>query len=98
MPNVISCMFGWSAIDRAAVGVLGAGQRLAKELGGKHGVLLVGAAKESIVAELANLADFVHIADHPLLAGYQCETTLTALALACGSLQPHAVLLGNDTY
>src|SRR5437879_6227521 len=111
MPNVISCIFGWSGLDRAAVGVLGTGQRLAKELAGKHCVLLVGAATDSAVTnlaaatipgtlldELACFADSVHTTDHPLLAKYHSETTLVALTQACGALQPHAVLLGNDTY
>jgi len=98
MPNVISCIFGWNAMDRAAAGLLGAGQRLSRELGGKHCALVLGAAPEPLLAELANLANSVHIADHPLLAKHHCETTLTALAQACGSLQPHVVLLGNDTY
>jgi electron transfer flavoprotein alpha subunit len=97
MPNVISCIFGWNELDRAAAGLLGAGQRLAKDLNGKHCVLLVGTATAPLLDELAYLSDTVHIADHPLLAKYHSETTLSGLVQACRSLQPHAVLLGNDT-
>ena len=55
MPNVISCLFGWNGLDRTAAGVLGAGQRLAKQAGGKHCVLLVGTAPEALLAELSHL-------------------------------------------
>jgi electron transfer flavoprotein alpha subunit len=96
MGNVISCIFGWNGLDRASLGILGAGQRLAKELDAKHFVLLVGAS--AAIDPLADFADSVHIADDPLLAKYHSETTLTALAQACGFLEPHTVLLGNDTY
>jgi len=98
MPNVIGCLFGWNSLDRAASGVLGAGQRLAKQAGGKHGVLVVGTASASLLAELSHLADSIHLADHRLLSGYHSETTLTALTQACQGLQPAAILLGNDTY
>src|SRR5438132_8301639 len=98
MLNVINCIFGWNELDRAAAGLLGAGQKLAKDLNGKHCVLLVGAATAGSLDELSYLSDFVHIADHPLLAKYHSETTLSGLVQAFRSLQPHAVLLGNDTY
>jgi len=98
MPNVISCIFAWNEFDRAAAGLLGTGQRLAKDLNGKHCVLLMGAATPGSLDELSYLADSIHLADHPLLAKYHSETTLAGLVQACRSLQPHAVLLGNDTY
>jgi len=98
MPNVISCIFGWNELDRAAVGILGAGQRLAKDLNGKHCVLLVGMAPATVLDELSYLADSGHGADRPLLGKYHSETTLAGLVQACRSINPHIVLLGNDTY
>src|ERR1041385_7324078 len=99
MPNVISCIFGWNALDRATLGLLGAGQRLAKELGAQHAVLVLGTSLEaSAQAEIAALADSVHLANHELLAKYHSENTLSALTQACKTLEPQAVLLGNDTY
>jgi len=83
MPNVISCIFGWNEFDRAAAGLLGAGQRLAKDLNGKHCVLLVGTVTAPLLDELAYLSDTVHISDHPLLAKYHSETTLAGLVQAC---------------
>src|SRR6185503_5499083 len=98
MSNVVTCIFGWSPLDRGAFGLLGAGQRLAKQLDGKHCVLLMGTSPEATVSKLTEYADALHLADHPLLAKYQSEITLTAMAQACGSLKPEAVLFGNDTY
>ena len=57
MPNVISCIFGWNELDRAAAGLLGAGQRLAKDLNGKHCVLLVGTATAPLLDELDFIDD-----------------------------------------
>ncbi len=95
---VVSCVFGWTEIDRATLGVLGAGQRLAQELAGQHAVLIVGSPSELLLSDVAKFADCVHIAEHPLLASYHSETTLTALADVCRQLNPQAVLLGNETY
>jgi electron transfer flavoprotein alpha subunit len=96
--SVVSCLFGWNPIDRAALGVLGAGQRLAEQLAVEHAVLILGAASETAVAELSKFADIVHLAEHPLLASYHSETTLTALTDLGRALKPQAVLFGNEIY
>jgi electron transfer flavoprotein alpha subunit len=95
---VVSCLFGWNEVDRSALGVLGAGQRLAKQLAVPHAVVFIGDAPENAVAEASKFADLVHVAQHPLLASYQSEVTLTALTDLCRSLNPQAVLLSNETY
>lgn len=98
MGSVVSCLFGWNPIDRAALGVLGAGQRLAKQCSVEHVVVIVGGASETSVADASKFADVVHVAEHPLLASYHSETTLTALTQIGRSLKPQAVLLGNEIY
>src|ERR1044071_4303879 len=98
MSNVISCIFGWNEFDRSGAGLLGTGQRLAKELNANHSVLVVGGASEKLLHELASLSDAIHLAEHPLLATYHSELTLTAIAEACRPLKPRAILLGNDLY
>src|SRR5262245_54206422 len=98
MSTIVSCIFGWSPLDRGAFGLLGAGQRLAKQLDGKHCVLLMGTSPEATVSKLKEYADGLHLADHPLLAKYHSEITLTAMTQAWGSLRAEAILLGNDTY
>src|SRR5436190_680598 len=98
MSNVVSCIFGWNGLDRAVLGILGCGQRLAKQVEAKHCIFLLGESTEASLSELARFADSLHVARHPLLAKYHGETTLAALTQACGTLQPFAILLGNDTY
>jgi len=98
MSNVVSCIFSWNGLDRAVLGILGCGQRLAKQVEAKHCIVLLGQSTEATLSELAGFADSIHVANHPLLVRYHIETTLTALTQACGTLQPFAILLGNDTY
>jgi len=65
MTNVSSFIFAWNELNRVAAGLLGTGQRLAKDLNGKHCVLLMGAATPGSLDELSYLADSIHLADHP---------------------------------
>jgi electron transfer flavoprotein alpha subunit len=85
-------------MDRAAQGLLGAGRRLADSLGGKLVALALGPANDALNAAAATVAETVLVADHPLLADYQPETSLSALAAILKPLAPAAVLLGNDSY
>ncbi|MEQ1829209.1 MAG: electron transfer flavoprotein subunit alpha/FixB family protein [Pirellula sp.] len=94
---VVSCVFSWTGINRSALGTLGAGQRLARELACKHVCLLVGPMSETNASEVTPFVDRLVIADHPLLDSYHCETVLTALTGVCKHLNPKAVLFGNET-
>ncbi len=80
------------------MGVLGAGQRLARDLACKHVGLIVGPASDPLIAEATEFSDRIVVAEHLLLNSYHSETTLTALTEVCKQLNPKAVLFGNDTY
>ncbi len=80
------------------MGVLGSGQRLARDLACKHVGLIVGPTSDALIAEATKFADRIVVADHPRLESYHGETTLTALTDVCKPLNPKAVLFGNDTY
>ena len=95
---VLSCIFGWTGINRSAMGVLGAGQRLAQDLACKHVGLMVGPVSEANIAEAAKFANSLAIADHPQLNCNDGETTLNALNEACRQLHPKAVLFSNESY
>ena len=95
---VVSCVFGWNKVDRATLGVLGAGQRLAHAKNGRHCVLVVGSEAQSLVSEVASFASSVHVVSHPELTEYRFETTLSVLTDACRQLSPDIVVLGNETY
>jgi len=96
--DVVCCLWGRAGLDRAAQGVLGAGRRLADSLGGKLRAVILGPADSSLISGTQAVADTVITADHPLLAQYNPETYLTALASVIKPLAPQAVILGNDTY
>jgi electron transfer flavoprotein alpha subunit len=87
-----------AAFDRAVQGLLGAGQRLARELGGRQIVAIVGPADATIVEQIANRSHAVLRADQPALADYQPESSLRALEALCRQSGAGVILLANDTY
>src|SRR5690349_18237926 len=95
MNEVIVCIFASSGFDRAAQGILGAGRRLADQLGVPFRALVIGNSPSDEIAKIANV---VTIADQPELAEYQTETMLSVLTQFCKERKPRAVLLSNDTY
>ncbi len=98
MQDVVCCLWARAGWDRAAQGVLGAGRRLADALGGKLRAVVLGTADDALNSHAAAVADTVVVADHELLAEYNPETYLAALATLAKQLSPQAVLLGNDSY
>ncbi len=98
MINIVSCLLPLFEFDRATEGLLGESQRLAKALGGSHVVVIAGHAEDSKVSAVAEYADRLIVAEHSDLTSYQPELCLSVLRSVCASLQPHAILLGSDTY
>ncbi len=98
MSDVVTCLWGRAGWDRAAQGLLGAGRRLADELGGKLRTIVLGPADEALVTAAQAVADSVVIAEDETLAEYNPESYLAALTAACQKFAPRAVLLGNDAY
>jgi electron transfer flavoprotein alpha subunit len=96
--NVVICLFGKNGFDRAALGVAGAGRRLADEFGAKLQAVIIGAADAAMIDAAKAVADGVVVADNPELSEYQTELYLSATAQICQGLSPKAVLLSNDTY
>ena len=95
--DVVICLSASSGYDRAAQGVAGAGRKLADELSGSLRAVVVGAADDQMLADVAEVADAVIVADQPELADYQPESYLAAFEHICRQLEPAAVLLGSDT-
>jgi electron transfer flavoprotein alpha subunit len=94
--DVLCCWFGSAGGDRASEGLLGAGRRLADDLGGGlHGVVL-GPCDDGTNA--ARVVDALHVADRISLAAYSPEQALCALTTVSKELRPRAVLLANDSY
>lgn len=96
--NVVICLLSKNGFDRAALGVAGAGRRLAESLGATLHAVLLGPADSAMLDGVKTCADAITVADQPELNEYQPEQYLSAAAQICQSLQPQAVLLSNDTY
>ena len=76
--------------------LLGAGRRLADELGEKLGALLIGGGLQDAAREAIALgADEVYLADEPALAQYHSAAYTAAVAEACEQLRPSILLLGQ---
>lgn len=96
MADVLCCWFGSAGFDRSAQGIVGAGRRLADELGGKlHGVVL-GPGDDG--AHAAAIADALTVADQLSLDAYSPETALDVLVRIAKEIKPRAIVLGNDSY
>src|SRR5882724_3703604 len=96
MNEVIVSIFGSGDFDRASLGIMGAGRRLADDLGVSLHALVIG--NPSTTEEIAKIANELTVADQPELAEYQTELALSALTQFCTERKPRAVLLSNDTY
>ena len=94
---VISCLTPGAAFDRAAQGLLGEAERLARTFGREH-IVLAGAADEEVLQSCAKHADRVVAVQDEEYVEYQPESCLAILHSACAPLEPRAVLLGPDTY
>src|SRR5262249_44064180 len=95
MSNVVVCLFSGNGFDRAAQGAVGAGRRLADQLGGKLHAIVLGELDDATKAGLSALVETISVADQN---EYQPEPCLNALTQLCRDLAPHTVLFGNDTY
>ncbi len=95
MTSVISCFLPGAKFDRAAQGLLGAGEQLAKDLGATH-IVVSAAAADSILQSAVRHADRVVQLQCDQLSADSPESYLGALHVACASLDAQAVLLGQD--
>jgi electron transfer flavoprotein alpha subunit len=98
MKDIVICLFASAGVDKAAQGLLGAGRRLAEQVGGELRAIVLGSGADALAAEVARIADAVVVAEQAELADYQPETCLQAFTQLCRELSPRAVLLSSDTY
>ena len=81
-------------LNTATAGLLGAGQRLAKETGGEHVVLTSGGSE--FAAKLSENADRVITVESEDLANGQPESWLHTISAISSQENPAAIILGND--
>ncbi len=97
MSNVISCFLPGTQFDRAAEGLLGAGQKLAEDLGLPH-IMLSAGASDTVLQNAGKHADRVIQLQCEELSADSPESYAGALYAACSELAPQAILLGQDAW
>lgn len=97
MSNVISCFLPAAEFDRAAEGLLGAGQTLAAALGLPH-VVLSAAAADSVIQNAGKFADRLVQLKCDGLSADSPESVISAVHAACNELGSAVVLLGQDAW
>ena len=83
-------------LNTATAGLLGAGQRLAKDTGGEHVVLTWGGSNSEFAAKLSENADRVITLESEDLAKCQPESWLNCISAVSSQENPVAIILGND--
>ncbi|MFH0942361.1 MAG: electron transfer flavoprotein subunit alpha/FixB family protein [Chloroflexota bacterium] len=90
------CEAGEGKLTAIATEALGAGRKLAKELGTPLSALLVGSGTSALAKEaIAYGADRVFIVDDPLLKDYQTDAYVTATEKAAKQAMPQIIILGQ---
>lgn len=97
MGSVVTCFLPGSEFDRAAQGLLAAGEQLAGQLSTDHVVVCAGAADE-LKQGAAQHADRVISLECSDLSADHPESCLSALQATCSTLEVQAVLLGQDAW
>ena len=78
--------------------LLGAGRKLANDLGEELGVLIAGSETAKIAAELATSgADKVVAVDDPLLKDYRTDSFTAVVEKVCRIVNPRILLMGHTT-
>jgi electron transfer flavoprotein alpha subunit len=85
------------ALDPKSLELLGAGKKLAGELGGEVSLLLMGAAVTKAADEaLSHGPARVYKMEHPLLEGFKPDLWVAALEQACRKIGPKVFLMGHS--
>ncbi|MBG7617031.1 MAG: electron transfer flavoprotein subunit alpha/FixB family protein, partial [Chloroflexi bacterium] len=78
--------------------VIGAGRKLADELGVKLNAVLIGSGVSSRGAAVVSLgADKVYTIDNPLLENYQADSFLAVMVKLTAEINPAIIILGQTT-
>lgn len=95
MSSVVSCLLPAARVDRAALGLLGAAERVAGQIGQPHVCVVLCSADDADLTTIAAHCDeVVHATVDEILP----EQWLAVLHAVCTDSSPRMVLLANDTY
>jgi len=85
------------SLDLKTLELLGAGKKLAGELGGEFSLLLMGEAVSGAADEAVAYGPAkINKIEHPLLQGFKADLWLEALAQACQEINPKTLLLSHS--
>jgi electron transfer flavoprotein alpha subunit len=85
------------SLDMKTLELLGAGKKLAGDLGGELSVVLMGDAVSGAADEAALCGpDRVYKLEHSLLQGFNPDLWLASLAAACKEIDPKVLLMGHS--
>ena len=85
------------SLDPKSLELLGAGKKLAGELGGEVSLLLMGASVTKAADEaLSHGPARVYKMEHPLLEGFKPDLWVAALEQACRKIGPKVFLMGHS--
>jgi electron transfer flavoprotein alpha subunit len=85
------------ALDIRTLELLGAGRKLAGELGVELSVLLMGGAVSEAAKQAVSYgAARVYKMEHPLLAGFKPDLWVASLEQACREIKPKVLLMGHS--
>jgi electron transfer flavoprotein alpha subunit len=86
-----------ASLDSRTIEMLGAGKKLAEELGGRLSTLLMGASVVEAAREAASYGtDKVYTVEHSLLRGFNADLWLAALGQAVAEINPRILLMGHS--
>ncbi len=85
------------SLDARTLELLGAGSKLAGEMGGEFSLLLLGDDVSKIADQAVSYGPArIYKMEHPLLAGFQPELWLAALEQACQKINPKVLLMSHS--
>jgi electron transfer flavoprotein alpha subunit len=85
------------SLDMRTLELIGAGKKLAGDLGGNFSVVLMGDAVSGAADEVASYGpESVYKLEHPLLQGFKADLWLACLEMACRQINPKIFLMSHS--
>jgi electron transfer flavoprotein alpha subunit len=85
------------SLDLKTLELLGAGKKLASDLGGEFSVVLMGDGVSGAADEAVSYGPAkVYKLEHPLLQGFKADLWLASLEQACGEINPKMLLMSHS--
>ena len=85
------------SLDQKTLELLGAGKKLANDMGGEFSVVLMGDAVSGVADEAVGYGPVkVYKLEHPLLQGFKADLWVTSLEQICREIDPKILLMSHS--